>query len=71
MNKLPVFGSMGFDNLFHSLNKCLLLVFEVNVDLGCGKLLQHLQEVSKVLSNSIHRYWALTDENKLKLEYLI
>ena len=37
---------MGFDNLFHSPNKRLLLVFEVNIDLGCGKLLQHLQELS-------------------------
>ena len=51
-DKLPVFSSMGFNNLFHSPDKHLLLVFEVNVDLGCGKLLQHLQEDSKVLSTS-------------------
>ena len=67
--KLPVFSSMGFNNLFHSLNKRLLLVFEVNIDLGCGKLLQHLQEVSKV--SSISTYWALIVENKLELKYPI
>ena len=68
-DKLPVFSSMGFNNLFHSPDKHLILVLEVNVDLGCGKLLQHLQEDSKVLS--ISKYWALNDENKLELEYLI
>ena len=60
---------MGFDNLFHSPNKRLLLVFEVNIDLSCGKLLQHLQDVSKVLY--ISSYGALIDENKLELEYPI
>ena len=56
---------MGFNDLFHSPNERLLLVFEVNIDLGCGKLLQHLQALS------ITSYWALIDENRLELEYLI